>query len=372
MTATASPDTGATGPSPTPGLLARIFGGDAGASRARTVAGPFLSFAAAMLVGAVIVAFEGENPAAVAWAIVRGVFSEPNGVANTLIAASPLLLIGLGLAVAYRAKVFSIGAEGQYVVGATAAVAWATAAGMRELPGFLLIVTAMAVGAAAGALWGAVPAVLRARFGTNVVISSLLLNYIGAAILQWAVRDGIKDPASFVPKSRDVAAARLPLVPGLDVHLGVLITLLLVPVFVVMMRTSRFGYRVDVLGNNAPAHGANEGSIARMTLLVMVLSGACAGLAGFFEVAGVTGRLQSTSGAGYGFTAILIALLGRLRPAGVLLAALGMSGLAIGFEAAQRDYDLPKSLVDVLRALIVVFLVAGDALVARKNAEAAR
>ena len=91
-----------------------------------------------------------------------------------------------------------------------------------------------------------------------------------------------------------------------------------------------------------------------------------------FEVAGVTGRLQGTSGAGYGFTAILIALLGRLRPIGVLIAALGMSGLAIGFEAAQSDYDLPKSLVDVLRALIVVFLVAGDALVERKNAEAAR
>lgn len=372
MAATATPSAHPTDPTDPTGLLGRLLGGASGASRARTIAGPFLSFIAAMLVGAVIVAFEGENPAAVAWAIVRGVFSEPNGVANTLIAASPLLLIGLGLAVAYRAKVFTIGAEGQYVVGATAAIAWVTAGGVRDLPGFVLIVSGIVIGAAAGALWGAIPAVLRSRFGTNVVISSLLLNYIGIALLQWSVRAGFKDPASFVPKSRDVADARLPFVSGLDVHLGVVLTLLLVPVFVILMRTSRFGYRVDVLGNNAFAHGANEGSIARMTLLVMLVSGGCAGLAGFFEVAGVTGRLQSTSGAGYGFTAILIALLGRLRPVGVLIAALGMSGLAIGFEAAQSDYDLPKSLVDVLRALIVVFLVAGDALVARKNAEAAR
>lgn len=372
MTATATSDAGPTGRPDAEGILARVFGSAAGASRARTVAGPFLSFIAAMLVGAVIVAFEGENPAGVAWAIVRGVFSEPNGVSNTLIAASPLLLIGLGLAVAYRAKVFTIGAEGQYVVGATAAIAWATASGLRDLPGFMLIVTSMIVGAAAGALWGAVPAVLRSRFGTNVVISSLLLNYIGVAVLRWAVRAGIEDPESAVPKSYDVGAARLPLVGGIDVHLGVVITLLLVPVFVVLMRATRFGFRVDVLGNNESAHGANEGSIARMTLLVMLVSGGCAGLAGFFEVAGVTGRLTMTSGAGYGFTAILIALLGRLRPIGVAVAALGMSGLAIGFEAAQSDYDLPRSLVDVLRALIVVFLVAGDALVTRKNAEAAR
>jgi simple sugar transport system permease protein len=350
-------------------VISRILRGST-TSRARTIAGPFLSFAAAMLVGAVIVVFEGENPASVAWAITKGVFSEPNGVANTLIAASPLLLIGMGLAVAYRARVFTIGAEGQYVVGAVAATAWVTAPGMRELPGFVLIVSAMLVGACGGALWGAVPAVLRARFGTNIVISSLLLNYIGAAILQWSVRSGIKDPGSFVPKSRDVGAARLPIVPGVDVHLGVVITLLLVPAFVVLMRATLFGYRVDVLGNNVAAHGANEGSVARITLLIMLISGGCAGLAGFFETAGVTGRLTSTSGAGYGFTAILIALLGRLTPIGVLVAALGMSGLAIGFESAQRDHDLPASLVGVLRALIVVFLVAGDAIVARKNAEA--
>ncbi len=370
MTATATAPTGG-GPGGPDGFLARLLGQD-NSSRARTIAGPFLSFAAAMLVGAVIVLFEGENPASVAWAIVKGVFSEPNGIANTLIAASPLLVIGLGLAVAYRAKVFTIGAEGQYVVGATAAVAWATAPGLRDAPGFVLIVTSMVIGIGAGALWGAIPAVLRSRFGTSVVISSLLLNYIGAAILLWAVRVGINDPATPVPKSREIGAARLPNVPGLDVHLGVVLTLLLVPVFVLLMRATRFGYRVDVLGNNASAHGANEGSVARMTLLVMMLSGACAGLAGYFEVAGVLGRINNSSGAGYGFTAILIALLGRLRPIGVLVAALGMSGLAIGFESAQRDFDLPKSLVDVLRALIVVFLVAGDALIERKNAEAAR
>lgn len=367
MAVTTSPGAPSTDPT---GAISRLLGG-VDRSRALTVAGPFLSFAAAMLVGAAIIAIEGENPAGVASAIVRGVFTEPNGIPNTLVAASPLLLIGLGLAVAYRARVFTIGAEGQYVVGATAAVAWATAAGVRDLPGPVLVVSSVALGAAAGGLWGAIPAVLRARFGTSIVISSLLLNYIGIAFMRWAVRAGIDDPASLgVPKSRDVGAARLPLVDVLDVHLGVVLTLLLVPVFVVLMRRTRFGYRVDVLGHNPAAHGANEGSVARITLLVMVLSGACAGLAGYFEIAGVTGRLQTSSGAGYGFTAILIALLGRLRPIGVLVAAIGISALAIGFESAQSEYDLPKSLIDVMRALIVVFLVAGDALVSRHNQEA--
>jgi ABC-type uncharacterized transport system permease subunit len=363
--------TATTMPLDAPSIVERLFD-HRNRGRLLAVAGPIGAFVAAMLVGAVMVLAEGENPLSVAGSILRGVFTEPNGISNTLIAASPLLLIGLGLSVAYRARVFSIGAEGQYIVGAVAATAWATAPGVRETPGFFLIATAMAVGAAAGAAYGGVTAALRSRFGTNVVISSLLLNYIAAALLAWAVRDGIKDPASFVPKSRDVGVGRLPLVPGLHVHLGVLLTLLIVPVFVVLMRSTRFGFRADVLGHNSSALGANEGSIARTTMLVMVVSGGCAGLAGFFEVAGVTGRLTSASGSGYGFTAILIALLGRLTPIGVTVAALGMSGLAIGFESAQRSYDLPASLVGVLRALIVVFLVAGDALIARRNPEAAR
>lgn len=326
---------------------------------------PIGAVLAALVLGAVLIVSEGENPLAVYWEVVRGVLWEPRGLSSTATAATPLVLIGLGYAVAYRAKVFTIGGEGQYLVGAVASTAWVTAAGVRDLPGPVLVVTGILVAVVAGALWSGLAGWFGVRFGASVVISSLMLVYVADALLQWAVRDGIRDPESFIPASRPVGDAALPTIPRLDTHLGFLLAVLLVPIVAVMLARHRSGYRVDALGFNASALDANEVDSRRIVLLVMLVAGAFAGLAGFTETAGVNDRLGAEASVGFGWQAIIVALVGRLQPVGVLLAGLGLAGLTIGFEVSQRTYDLPSSLVGVITALIVVFVVVGDALVVR-------
>lgn len=335
-------------------------------SRLAAVGVPVAAVLAALAVGAVLMALDGIAALSVYGEVVRGVVTADRGLSDTAIAATPLVILALGLLVAYRARVFTIGAEGQYVVGAVAATAWATAGGIRDLPGPILIVTSIVMGMVAGAVWAALTAVLNARFGASVVITSLLLNYVAAAVLAWAVRQGIKDPKAFTPQSRLLDAASLPSVPGLGrVHLGFVFALVLVPVLAVVLARTRMGYRVSVMGDNVDALAANELPSRVLTMTVLLVCGALAGLAGYVQVAGVTGRLTGAFATGYGFTAIIVVLLGRLKPFGVLVAALGLSALTIGFDTAERTYAIPSSIVSVIQALVVVFFVVGDALATR-------
>jgi general nucleoside transport system permease protein len=213
-----------------------------------------------------------------------------------------------------------------------------------------------------GAVWAGITGWLEARFGASVVITGLLLNYVAAAGLAWAVRVGVRDPGSFTPQSRAIGAAALPGLAGTGIHLGFLLALLAVPVVAGVLRRTRFGFRVDVLGANPDVLGATETRPGRTRFAVLAVAGAFAGLAGFVEVAGVTGRMTPAFATGYGFTAIIVALLGRLRPLGVLVAGVLLAGLTVGFDEAERMYVIPSATVGVIQALIIVFFVAGDAL----------
>lgn len=317
----------------------------------------------ALAVGSLLILLEGENPIAVYGAVLEGVFTEPRGLSNTATAATPLLLIGLGYAVAYRARVFTIGGEGQYLLGAVGAMAVVTAPGLRDMPGGALVPFGIVAALAAGAAWGGLAGWLNVRFGASVVISSLMLVYIGQAVLQYAVRDGIRDPESFIPASRSVGNAELP--GFLNTHMGFLLAVGLPIVAAAIVSRHRGGFRITALGLNGEALDANEVPAKRIVILVTLIGGALAGLAGFAEVAGVTGRLNGDSSVGFGWEAIIVALLGRLHPIGVLVAGLGVAGMTIGFESSQRIYDLPSSLIGVITALIVVFVVVGDALAER-------
>ena len=332
---------------------------------------PVAAVITALTVGGALILREGTNPFAVYGEVLRGVFVANRGLRSTAIAATPLMLMATGLAIAYRARLFTIGAEGQYVIGAVAATAWATAGGIRDLPGIVLIPTAIVIAGAAGMAWSGVTAFLNARFRTSIVISSLLLTYVALSIMQWAARVGIRDPESFIPASRVIGDAGLPTVPGLNVHLGFVIALACVPVAAVVMARTRFGYRVDVLGHNAVALGANDVPPKRIMFVVLGIAGLLAGIAGYIEVAGVSQRVNGEFSTGLGFTAIIVALLGRLHPIGVAVAALVLSGLSIGFDTAERSYDLPSSLIGVLQALIIIFVVLGDAIAARASVSAA-
>ncbi|MAT05483.1 MAG: hypothetical protein CL424_10625 [Acidimicrobiaceae bacterium] len=340
-----------------------------GSHRARHVAVlvgvPVIAVVGALAIGAVLIAQEGENPFAVYADVFRGVFTENRGLRNTATSATPLLLMGLGLAIAYRARLFTIGAEGQYVLGAVMATAFATAHGVRDLPGVVLIPSCIVIAGLTGMVWSGISAELSNRFNTSVVISSLLLTYIATAVMQWLIRVGIKDPDGFVPQSRVIGNAGLPTVPLLNTHLGFVIAVALVPIAAVMMSRTRFGYRVDVIGHNPIALRANEVATGKMLFAVLGIVGFLSGLAGYIQVAGVTTRINAQFSLGYGFTAIIVALLGRLHPVGVLVAALGISGLNIGFDAAERSHDVPSSLVAVVQALLIIFVVIGDAVANR-------
>jgi general nucleoside transport system permease protein len=349
------------------GLVATALRGPAQRSRLALVAVPVLALLGALVVGGVLMAVEGVAPLSAYGEVVRGVFGRSRGLVDTALVATPLILLALGITVAYRARVFTIGAEGQYIAGALAGTAWATAGPLREVPAPVLLVSALAVAVLTGAAWAGVTAWMQARFGASVVITSLLLNYVAAAGLAWAVRVGIRDPEAFTPQSRQVGGAAMPDLPGTAIHLGFLFALLAVPMLAAVLRRTRFGFRVEVLGANPDVLAATEKHPASTRLWVLAVAGAFAGLAGFVEVAGVTGRMTQAFATGYGFTAIIVALLGRLAPLGVLVAALVMAAITVGFDEAERVFVIPSATVGVIQALIVVFFVTGDALSRRRR-----
>jgi len=354
------------------GPIGRVLGRSVSSGAVAAVLVPVVAAVAALAVGAVLIGLTTGDPIGVYADVIDGIFFAPRGLSDTATTATPILLIALGYAFAYRARVFTIGAEGHYLVGMVASVGLITSGLLRDLPGPLLIVVGLLAGAAAGAAWSALSGVLFVRFGASVVISSLMLVYIAEAVLQWANRVGIRDPESFVPASRSVGAATLPIVPGLDVHLGFLIAVAIVPVMAWVFARHRLGYRVRALGDNPEALDANDVPAGRIVIAVLLVSGALAGLAGFIEIAGVNGRINDSASLGYGFTAIVVALVGRLNPVGVLVAALALGALDIGFEVAARSSDLPTSMAGLIQVLVVVFVVGGDALVERFHGTGAR
>lgn len=313
----------------------------------------------ALLVGTVLIAWVGENPLTVYRIILTDSLFEASGWRDTLILAAPLGIIGVGLAYGFRAGVWNIGAEGQMVMGAVAAIA--VVAPMRNLPGIVVIPVGLIVGMLGGALWGAVSAYLHVRFAVNAVIATLLMVFIAEPLLNWAARVPLKDPATFLPQSRTVGNGALPDIPGTDIHIGVLFLFVLVPVAAWVMSYSRFGYLVRAHGANRHAVYANESRPGRLPFILLILGGALAGAAGFIQLGGVQMRVGSGTATGFGFTAIIVAILGRNRPIGVFVAAVGLSAMLVGAEAAQRSLGLPVALTQSIQAIVVIFVIAGEA-----------
>jgi len=319
-----------------------------------------VSILAALLVGAVLIVWAGENPLNVYRVIIKESLFEATGWRDTLIQATPLGIIGLGLAFGFRAGVWNIGAEGQLVMGAVAAIA--VIGPMGDLPGILLVPIGLIAAMIGGAVWGAISAWLHVKFAVNAVIATLLMVFIAEPLLNWAVRVPLKDPATFLPQSRTVGNAALPDMFGSNIHIGVLFLFILVPIAAWVMNYSRFGYLVRAHGANRHAVYANESRPGRLPFILLAMGGALAGAAGFIQLAGVQVRVGSGTAAGFGFTAIIVAILGRNRPVGVFIAAIGLSAMLVGAEAAQRSLGLPVALTQSIQPIIVIFVVAGEAI----------
>jgi simple sugar transport system permease protein len=279
----------------------------------------------------------------------------------------PLLLVGLGVALSFRCGIWNIGGEGQLHTGALAATALVTRvlgpdAGRVSLP------LALLAGTAAGAGWAGLAALLRVRRGVSEVLSTILLNFIAALLVAWAVHGPLQEGSGAYPQSDAFPdAARLAILPGLTrAHVGLLIAAALpLVLWGVLFRTAA-GLRLRAVGLSPDAARYAGVSPERETVRVLLLSGALAGLAGALEVTGVTGRLFENLATGYGFTAIAVALLARLHPLGVIPSAIVFAGLASGSGAMQREAGVPSVAVQVIEAL-VIFLSVGFALPRRDS-----
>jgi len=279
----------------------------------------------------------------------------------TLVRATPLLLVGLAVALAFRAGVLNIGAEGQLVLGAISASGVALAFG--HLPAPIVMVAMMLAGATGGALWAGIAAWLRHRFGVLEVISTIMLNFVAAAFISWMVRGPLQEPSKVYPMSVSFAdAARWPfLLEGQRTHLGLLLGLVAALLLWLVLSRTAAGFRVRAIGAG-PAAAASAGGVdaRQLTWRVFLVSGALAGLAGAGEVGGVTWALYEGISPGYGYTAIAVALLARLDPRWIVLSALFFGALEAGGASMQRNAGIPAVSVQVVTATILLAVLAAS------------
>jgi len=321
---------------------------------------PLLALVGALLLLGVGLAATGNDATAALVAMVRGAFGSPYAFfSQTLLRATPLIILGLAVAFAFRSGALNIGAEGQFYAGAIAA----TWAGVRcaGLPPMIAVCWVLCAGCVAGMAWGAVPAWLRVRFGVLEVISTLLLNFVAESVVSWMVTGPLQEARRAYPQSDPIAiSAHLPLLTG-RLHLGFLLALILAGVLWAFFGWTRLGFEFRAAGAGPKAaETIGRIPVRRRVAQALLVSGAIAGLAGAIEVSGVSYALFQSLSPGYGFTAIAVALLARLDPRAVVLSGILFGALEAGAAGMQRDAGVPSVIVYVIEAVvIIVVLVAG-------------
>ncbi len=310
---------------------------------------------------ATLLAMTGHDPGQSLRAFWIGSFGSPYTLASaTLVRAVPLILAGLAIALAFRAGVWNIGAEGQLLAGA----AVATMVGLEwgEQLGVVGLVPGLLAGAAGGALLASIAAVLRARFAVLEIISTIMLNFVALHAVGYLVRGPLQEPSGVYPQSTTLPlAAHLPaLIPKTRLHWGFAIAVGAAVLTWIILRRTAIGFRIRAVGANAAAaRSAGSIDVSRTAFRVFVASGALAGLAGAVEVYGVTFALYEGLSPGYGYTAIAVALLARLDPLAVLLTGTLLGALQAGGAAMQRDAGVPSVLVSIVEAVLILAMVAG-------------
>ena len=330
---------------------------------------PLLATLAALAVGAVMLFLLGANPVEAYGALLQGAFGSTNALADTLVKATPLLLVGLGICIAFRGGVINIGGEGQLVVGAVSA----TLVGLSfpGASGWVIIPLALLTGFLAGAIWGGIPGLLKAYFNVNEILSTIMMNQIAVQGMNFLLKDIMIDPiqleaASRIPQTARLAIAfDLPRLVPTRLHLGAALAVIAaVLVFIFLWRTT-IGYRIRAVGLNPNASRYAGIHVPRYIVLSLLLSGAFAGLAGAIQVYGVHHRMF-TDGSATGFTGsagfngIVAALFGQLHPLGTIPASFLFGALLVGANSMQRAVQVPSALITALNGLVVVFVVSSD------------
>lgn len=364
---------------------------------------PLIAVLVAFLIGAVILLLQGVNPLTAYQAMIVGAFGSKNGLSDTLVKAIPLMLVGLGIAIAFRGGVINIGAEGQLIVGAL----FTTYLGIQlgeQFPGFLGIFIGLLGGALMGAVWGAIPGYLKARLGVNEILSTVMLNQIAIQIGFFLLRGPMIDPAEVEAGTNIPQSARLPrevdmprftdmaeaigitqtareagiggylgelygvLVEPSRLHSGFLLAVAIAILTYIFLWRTTIGYRIRAVGLNTAASKYAGMKVQSTVVLSMTLSGMMAGLAGAVEIMGLHHRMFEplAVSAGYGFSGIVAALFGKLHPLGIIPASILFGGLLVGGDKMQRATQIPQVLITALLGLVVLLVITSDYFVRRR------
>jgi simple sugar transport system permease protein len=330
---------------------------------------PVFAALGALAIGAVMLLLLKVNPIQAYQALWDGAFGSSNAFAETLVKATPLLLVGLGICISFRGDVINIGGEGQMIVGALAAT-WVGLT-LTTWPGWVVITLSLLAGFLGGAVWGGIAGYLKAYFKVNEILSTVMMNSIAVYLMNFLLRGPMIDPSqarlsSKIPQTaRLLEAFQLPRLAPTRLHLGILIAVALaILVYIVLWRTT-LGYRIRAVGQNPHASRYGGIKVPRYIVMALLLSGAFAGLAGAIQVFGVNYRMITDGSAsgftgGAGFNGIVAALFGQLHPILTIPASILFGALLVGANSMQRVVQVPSALVTVLNGLVVVFVVSSE------------
>jgi ABC-type uncharacterized transport system permease subunit len=337
---------------------------------------PLGAVALALIVGAIMLLALGANPIEAYGALVEGAVGNTNAFADTLVKATPLLFVGIGICVSFRGGVINIGGEGQFIMGALAATILAINA--EGLPGWLIIVAGSVLGFLGGGVYGAIPGYLKARLNVNEILSTVMMNVIAVQFMNYLLAGPIIDPVQIERGTRIPESARFPpssdlprLVPT-RLHLGFAIAIVMAFVIWVVLWRTPLGYRIRAVGLNPHASKYAGIAVGRYAMLALTISGALTGLGGAIQVMGLHHRMFTDgSAAGFtgsaGFNGIVAALFGGLHPLGTIPASILFGGLLVGANKLQRTVQVPSALAVALNGLVVIFVVSSQIWIQRRR-----
>jgi len=288
--------------------------------------------------------------------LLAGAFGSQNAIYNTLVAAAPLMFGGLAVGLGLKAGLFNIGVAGQFLVGAFAAAV--TGAAFAQAPTIVGMPLAVLAGALAGAAYGFIPGYLKARTGAHEVVTTIMLNNAAALLLTWAVNDLVRAPGFSFPRTAEIGQSALPILAGRNLHLGILFAVVAIFVIRWILDRTTLGFEIRTVGANPNAARYAGMRPIFITALTMTLSGLLAGLAGAIQILGVIGFYAPGITASVGFDSIAVALLGRSDPIGILFAALLFGAFRAGAPLMQIETSVPIEIIDIIQALVILFLAA--------------
>ena len=329
-------------------------------NRTRAVTDVIIILVLTILTGTILIIACGANPADAYALFFRGIFGTKAGFTEIFVKACPLILTGLGCAVAYRTGFFNIGAEGQFYVGAM--ITTIIALNLTAVPGILRLILALAAGFVAGGLWALIAAVFKAKFNISEIIVTIMLNYIAINFLGYAVRSFLMDPEGNVPQSAkiDKSVQLGNLIPATRFHVGILIAIVCVIVVWFFLEKTTMGYELKAVGLNKRGSACNGISVMKNIVLSAFLSGGLAAAAGGIEVLAIQKKLLEGISSNCGYTAVLVALVAFNNPLGVLFVAIFYAAMQVGAGSMQRQLGVPSAIVNILIGLVVVLILGRE------------